>query len=60
MSLILGTRKSKLAMIQAEKVKNALVAEGYDIEIKGYTSRGDSVNSVPLYKIGSTGVFVVL
>ncbi len=58
MSLILGTRKSKLAMIQAEKVKNALVAEGYDIEIKGYTSRGDSVNSVPLYKIGSTGVFV--
>lgn len=56
MSLILGTRESKLAMIQAKMVKDAL--EGYNINIKGYTSRGDSINSMPLYKIGSTGVFV--
>jgi len=58
MSLISGTRESKLAMIQANMVKNALEDIGYDIKIKGYTSKGDSINSIPLYKMGSTGVFV--
>jgi len=58
MSLISGTRESKLAMIQANMVKNALENIGYDIKIKGYTSKGDSINSIPLYKMSSTGVFV--
>jgi hydroxymethylbilane synthase len=58
MPVIIGTRNSKLALIQANTVKDALENRGYDVKIKGFTSAGDANRTVPLYRIGSTGVFV--
>ncbi|MFG1389747.1 hydroxymethylbilane synthase [Acidiplasma aeolicum] len=58
MNIRLGTRKSKLAMIQAEMVKNQLEALGHDVEIFGYTSKGDLNTDTPLYRSSTTGVFV--
>ncbi len=58
MPVIIGTRKSKLAMIQAQKVKDELENIGYDCIIKGYTSGGDVDVQTPLYRSSSTGVFV--
>ena len=58
MSVILGTRDSELALIQAESVKVALELAGYDVKIKKFTSRGDSNRNIPLYRMSSTGVFV--
>ncbi|WP_337861067.1 hydroxymethylbilane synthase [Ferroplasma sp.] len=58
MPLIIGTRNSKLALIQANTVKNALENRGYKVEIKGFTSAGDANRSIPLYRMSSTGVFV--
>ncbi len=58
MSVIIGTRKSKLALIQAQKVKEGLENNGYECVIRGYTSAGDIDIRTPLYKNRSTGVFV--
>ncbi len=58
MSVILGTRDSELALIQAESVKVALELAGYDVKIKKFTSSGDSNRNIPLYRMSSTGVFV--
>ncbi len=58
MPVILGTRNSELALIQAESVKTALELEGHDVEIKTFSSKGDSNRNIPLYRMSSTGVFV--
>ncbi len=58
MPLILGTRNSKLALIQAGMVKNKLESLGHRVEIKTFVSEGDSNRDLPLYKMSSTGVFV--
>ncbi|MEM0139470.1 MAG: hydroxymethylbilane synthase [Ferroplasma sp.] len=58
MPLILGTRNSKLAMIQANMVKQRLEALGKDVEIRPFVSSGDLNKKIPLYKMSSTGVFV--
>ncbi len=58
MSLILGTRNSELALIQARSVKTALEVAGHDVEIKTFTSKGDANRKTPLYRMSSTGVFV--
>jgi hydroxymethylbilane synthase len=58
MPVTIGTRNSKLALIQANSVKNSLESIGYDVRIKSFTSVGDSNRNVPLYSMSSTGVFV--
>jgi hydroxymethylbilane synthase len=54
----IGTRGSKLALIQANLVADALTASsGHDVELVEITTHGDTSNA-PLTQIGGTGVFV--
>jgi len=53
----IGTRSSKLALWQAEKVAAALHEGGYDTELVHIETKGDKVLDVSLAKIGSKGVF---
>jgi hydroxymethylbilane synthase len=56
----IATRKSPLALWQAEHVKAALVAAHPQIEVEllGMTTRGDKILDTPLAKIGGKGLFV--
>lgn len=57
-SIILGTRKSPLALKQADIVKSALHKQGYeDIEIKAYQTSGDLLTNAPLSEYGGKGLF---
>ncbi len=58
MPITIGTRNSKLALIQANSVKDALESKGYEVQIKSFTSAGDANRNIPLYRMSSTGVFV--
>jgi len=53
-SLIIGSRASKLALIQAELIKAAL---GIETEIKTIKTTGDKILDAPLSKIGDKGLF---
>ncbi len=59
--LIIGTRASKLAMIQTRWVVAQLQRRWPDLEIavEQIRTTGDAVTHVPLTKIGGDGVFVV-
>ncbi|MBF6612106.1 MAG: hydroxymethylbilane synthase [Chloroflexi bacterium] len=59
-TLTLGTRASKLALMQAEIVRAALLVLRPEIEInfKEITTRGDAVQDRPLSQIGGNGLFV--
>ena len=57
MKLKIGTRKSKLALWQANLVRDLLAAIGVDCEIVKIESFGDKVQDVPLHKLGDKGVF---
>lgn len=52
----IGTRKSKLAMWQAQYVENLLREKGYLCEIVGITTLGDKIDK-PLYDFGGKGLF---
>jgi len=56
----IATRKSPLAMWQAEHVADALrsLHEGVVVEIVGMTTRGDQLLDAPLAKVGGKGLFV--
>ena len=56
----IATRKSPLAMWQAEHVAAALRAAhpGLEVEILGMSTQGDKILDTPLAKIGGTGLFV--
>ena len=56
----IATRKSPLALWQAEHVQAALMAShpGLQVEILGMTTRGDKILDTPLAKIGGKGLFV--
>jgi hydroxymethylbilane synthase len=56
--LRLGTRKSKLALWQANFVKENLEALGCKVEIVPITTTGDKILDAPLAKIGGKGLFV--
>lgn len=58
--LRIATRKSALALWQAEFVKSALLEHhpSLKIELVPLTSRGDQVLDVPLTKVGGKGLFV--
>ena len=55
--LTIGTRKSKLAMWQAETVARFLNEGGFQTTIKGMETIGDKVLDTTIAKIGSKGVF---
>jgi hydroxymethylbilane synthase len=59
-TLRIATRKSKLAMWQAEFVKTRLerAHPGLDVELVGMTTQGDRWLSSPLSEIGGKGLFV--
>ena len=56
----IATRKSPLAMWQAEHVAAALKAAhpGLEVEILGMSTQGDKILDTPLAKIGGKGLFV--
>ncbi|MFK7952632.1 MAG: hydroxymethylbilane synthase [Ekhidna sp.] len=53
----IGTRKSKLALWQANHVADMLDAAGYQPELIPIETKGDKIQNVSLSKIGSKGVF---
>lgn len=57
MKVKIGTRKSKLAVWQAEYVANRLKTGGIDSELVLIETKGDKVLDVSIAKIGSKGVF---
>lgn len=56
----IATRKSPLALWQAEYVKAALESAhpGLEVELLTFTTRGDRILDTPLAKIGGKGLFV--
>ncbi|WP_299260728.1 hydroxymethylbilane synthase [uncultured Kushneria sp.] len=56
----IATRKSQLALWQAEHVKSRLEAlhPGLEVELVGMSTRGDRILDTPLAKIGGKGLFV--
>lgn len=58
MSLKIGTRGSKLALVQTRKVTDALQQRGIETETVVITTPGDAKMGVPLHAIGGQGVFV--
>ncbi len=57
MTIRIGTRKSRLAMWQAEYVAEELNNRGINVELIPIETRGDKVLDVSIAKIGSKGVF---
>jgi len=58
MPLIAGTRGSKLALVQTEKVCRMLSDLGIETEIKIIKTEGDANTNVPLHQVGGQGIFV--
>lgn len=59
MTLRLATRRSPLALIQAQYVKARLAEEGHDSELVLVETRGDREHDADLAAIGGQGVFTV-
>lgn len=57
MEIRIGTRKSKLALWQAEFVASQLQAAGASVELVTMETKGDKKLDVSISKIGSKGVF---
>lgn len=59
MKIIVGTRGSKLALIQTNWVVEALkkANPGVEFEVKIIKTKGDLVTHLPLHKIGDKGLF---
>jgi hydroxymethylbilane synthase len=56
---IIATRESRLALWQAEHVRDALTAQfGLSVELLGMTTRGDQILDRALSKVGGKGLFV--
>jgi len=59
LSTIIATRESRLALWQAEHVRDALVSRfGLQVELLGMTTRGDQILDRALSKVGGKGLFV--
>ncbi len=58
--VVIGTRGSKLALVQTHMIRDALLAAHRDlaIEIKHITTKGDVILDRPLSAIGDKGLFV--
>ena len=59
-TLRIATRKSQLAMWQAEHVRDLLMTAhpGLEVELVALSTRGDKILDTPLAKIGGKGLFV--
>ena len=59
-TLRIATRKSPLALWQAEHVKARLMEahKGLEVELVTFTTKGDKILDTPLAKIGGKGLFV--
>lgn len=59
-NLKIATRKSPLALWQANYVRDRLLSEhpGLDVELVTMTTQGDKILDTPLAKIGGKGLFV--
>ena len=57
MHIKIGTRKSKLALWQANNVAEQLQTKGYNTELVLFLSEGDKVLDTPLPLMGGKGVF---
>ncbi len=56
---IIATRESRLALWQAEHVRDTLTARfGLQVELLGMTTRGDQILDRALSKVGGKGLFV--
>jgi hydroxymethylbilane synthase len=58
MPITIGTRGSKLALVQTENVIKKLGAIGIDANYEIINTQGDTTTQVPLHEIGGQGVFV--
>ena len=58
MKLTIATRGSKLALWQAEWVKNRLENLGHEVDLKIVTTTGDKILDKPLIEIGGKGLFI--
>lgn len=56
--ITLGTRGSKLALSQAEKVSRELKKEGFGVEIRVIKTSGDIMKDKPLHEFLGMGAFV--
>ena len=57
--VIIATRESRLALWQAEHVRDLLAARfGWRVELLGMTTRGDQILDRTLSKVGGKGLFV--
>ena len=58
--VVIGTRKSKLALWQAEWVKSEIekMTPGLKVELNKITTTGDKILDVPLANVGGKGLFV--
>ena len=56
---MLGSRRSALALAQVALVKRAAHEKNpnLSIDVRTYTTRGDSITDVPLRQVGGTGIF---
>ncbi|HUF17144.1 MAG TPA: hydroxymethylbilane synthase [Thermoanaerobaculia bacterium] len=55
---VIGTRGSKLALWQANEVRDRLDAAGFEAEIRVIRTTGDRRQDVPLAQIGGKGLFI--
>jgi len=58
MPLVIGTRGSKLALLQTERVARILAGQGVEVETVIIRTQGDDEVGVPLHEIGGQGLFV--
>jgi len=58
MPLVIGTRGSRLALAQAERVARILAGQGVEVETSIIRTRGDEDTGLPLHEIGGQGLFV--
>nr|AAX48216.1 porphobilinogen deaminase [uncultured proteobacterium DelRiverFos06H03] len=56
--LIIATRESRLALWQANHVKELLECQGHQVELLGMTTLGDQILDQPLSQIGGKGLFI--
>lgn len=58
MSLVIGTRGSKLALLQTERVARILAGQGVEVETVIIRTQGDDDTGTPLHEMGGQGLFV--
>ena len=56
--VVVGSRGSKLALAQTQKVMDELTREGYEVELKIIKTSGDILKDRPLHEFKGIGAFV--